>query len=320
MYITIEYINHKGVNGGLGDRIFGFISALMISKFINRKVLIKWDFPNVSHILDFGEHDYYKNNVTGNTLYLNNICDQEKYKNILSNNDLIQDWQQYQNIMMNCNNNMGQYIYLNKKYVNDIKQYHDDIIKCYKELYTIYWKPKGTLKDLLYKYENQFDDAKKTKKILGLHMRCGNQNFGYFEGVCFNINSTNNILVQINDFIKTNNLDENNYCIFYTCDHPYIKACMEKSLEKYQLIYIDGDIIHIDKTDDLHNLYKVFLDQIMLSKTDIMIIPDSNLSRIARILNYQNKCYTYIKNNDSDIFNFTELDATRASSRHDLIV
>lgn len=286
MYITIEYLNIIGQNGGLGDRIIGFISILMLAKLLNRKPLIKWDYPNVQDILNYKEYDYYLTPGASIASQWRGSYIGGEHTGFFKNTNLIEYFKPFNNIIFNCNTNLGQYIYLNKNHHPTPKEYLDDLVYFYENLYKIYWIPINNLKLQYDLYKPLFGIEKKT---IGIHLRCGNLNFGYNETGTFNIDQTPKLLEAVNKILENFSFD--GWKVFLACDHDNIKTSFFEKFNKYEIIYVKGDIIHLDKTSSGTELTKVFLDNMLLASTDLMIITYSNLSRTARIMNNKKECY-----------------------------
>jgi len=292
MYLTIDYINKQDLSGGLGDRIFGLISCLMIAKYLNRKLLIKWDYPDVSHILDYD--NFYDYKITGTTTKIDVGTRPEYSRNIFIDPNIVENTKSYQNILVKTNFNSGQYIYLNPTLGLDKSLYDKDLKEFYTDLYVKYLRPKGLLKNGLNFYQSIFDDTRTrhNKKIIGIHLRCGSKLFGG-ETYLYSESDADLLIPNILKFMLDKNFNSDEYSIFLLTDHEYLKNRFYHYFVEYEIIYVEGNIIHIDKTNTTNGLDKIFLDQIMLSRTDLMIMPDSNLSRIARVINYKNPCYIY---------------------------
>src|SRR5207253_8826250 len=104
-YLVIYYANHKQANGGWGDRVFGLFSAHVIAKVTDRKLLIKWDYPDVKPLLDYSAFDFYRHRLLNNksTFNYDVINGQECLKDYLSTIDLKKEWDQYEVVYVHLN-------------------------------------------------------------------------------------------------------------------------------------------------------------------------------------------------------------------------
>jgi hypothetical protein len=294
-FLTVEYFNRQDVSGGLGDRIFGLISGLMIAKHLNRKLIIKHDYPNIKAFIDYDDFNNYQ--ITGKTITIRAHYDDHSAPRIFPDPNFPENMKEYQNIIFNSNFNAGQYIYLNPTLVPDKSIYDKELKEFYDDLYVKYLRPKGLLKNKINFYETLFNDVRNRehKKIMGVHLRCCSALFGG-ENIIYPETDIDLLLPNILKFIKEKNFNPNEYTIYLLTDHEHLTNRFYhhfKEQEGYEIIYDKGNIIHLDKTNTTNGLDKTFLDQIMLSKTDLMIIPDSNFSRISRMINHKNQCYIY---------------------------
>ena len=258
----------------------------MFAKLLNRKPLIKWDYPNVQDIINYKEYDYYLTPGASIASQWRGSYIGGEHTGFFKNTNLIEYFKPFNNIIFNCNTNLGQYIYLNKNHHPTPKEYVNDLIYFYENLYKIYWIPINNLK-LQYNFnENKINE----KKTIGIHLRCGNQKFGYNENKVFNEDQTPKLLGAVNQILEK--FPPIKWNIFLACDHTDIKNSFFQKFNNYEIIYVNEDIIHLDKIITNTGLVKVFLDNMLLASTELMIITYSNLSRTARIMNNKKECYT----------------------------
>ena len=56
--------------GGLGDRICGLVSAIAMANLLGRKLLIKWDHPNIQGVFNLDQYNYYTNPIPLNPVHI----------------------------------------------------------------------------------------------------------------------------------------------------------------------------------------------------------------------------------------------------------
>lgn len=93
-YVVIEY--ERGVLcGGLGDRIVGLCSAILLARSLKKHLLIKWDSPSIEGVFDLSIYNFYNVNPSiENAVVLHTIDDRFKFEKQLSEHPVHTEWNQ----------------------------------------------------------------------------------------------------------------------------------------------------------------------------------------------------------------------------------
>ena len=269
--------------GGLGDRVIGIISIKLISKSLNQPFYILWNKENIKSYIDYSKYDYQLQNIKEiDVKQYNCIDNQKKLKKYLMNSE---------NIFNNninkfyLNQEISQYLYKNKLYNN--KDYFNDILFEYRNLYEDILLPKEYILTKVNKLINNF------KNIVGIQLRCGdkfmktNTNETHYTGI------DKDIKLYLNSIQKICNKKYDNYAIFLTTDNINIYEIIVDFFSSKKVIYNFDLIQHMDRKNIDKDFSKVFVDNYILSqKTDIMFITKySNFGRIAALSSIHNNIY-----------------------------
>jgi len=168
MSTKILLLHYTNCCGGLGDRIVGLVSAIIMAKYLNRNLRIKWDYPNVKQI--FKIPLLWDKSILSEKkqIVVLNMIDQKnavKYKPQLSTWPLKKLWFHEKIIIMRCNMDVAKYIYVNPHLkTNDQKTEMSDI---YKRIFKEYLIP---LQPLCTNISN--------KRFVGVQLRTGDKYMG----------------------------------------------------------------------------------------------------------------------------------------------
>lgn len=273
--MSIIFKSTRG-NGGYGDRLVGLISTLFISKALNRDFYIHW--CDELYYLDV------KNKPSDDILekcHEINLIDERAFNMI---NDFeskkIEEIWNYEFLMINCNQNIVQLLYVNPNYsdIFKIENYEKDIKNAYDDIYTKYLIPTQKLNNYIFNIINNKNLS------LGIHIRTGDirMNVGNFNP--YNSDS------QIEDVVKSicNNIPKFDDYIFITSDYDHVYDFFCKYLDKNKIIYNNDKIIHIDmcsKNDIENGILKLLSDHIILSKCNSVIFQTyTNFGRTAALI------------------------------------
>jgi hypothetical protein len=263
--------------GGFGDRIVGLISIKTISRLLNRLFFISWTKENVKSYIDYTKYDF--NILQDDVAIYSYIDNQLGLKDYLMN---CPDVFPNKTNIFYLNQEIAQYIYKNPRF--SYRNYHQDIIREYKELYTDVLKPTDYITRVIKNLINGHNH------IVGIQLRCGDKFMSTNPNELHDTkiyDKLDAILMNIKE--KCDSVNEgdraNEYSVFITsdCSEVYDKAVNIWGQNK--IIYLDDPIQHLDRNPVNSDIKKVFVDSILLSQyTEMLFISKhSNFGRIAAL-------------------------------------
>ena len=276
--------------GGFGDRIIRLISCYLISKLLKKKFYILWNKENIKKYFDYSKYDFeltpHINNE--NIKIYNSIDRQGNLKNyLLKNTEIFPD----KINKFYLNQEISQYLYKNKLFQD--KDYHNDILACYKNLYNEIFIPTPFLLNKINSIVGN------NNNIIGIQIRCGdffmvtNKNNPIEPQFHRSKKYRENIQYYLLNIKKLCDSKLDNYYIFLTSDNSAMYDETIKIFDQSMVLY-DFDLIqHIDRTPIDNNISKVFVDNYILSqKTTILFISDySNYGRLAALSSVHDNIY-----------------------------
>ena len=334
-FLIIEF--KKKLSGGLGDRIVGLVSAIQIANITNRKLVIKWDTSDLENNFNFDNYNFKKLSFEKflTVTSINCIDNQNIMKNIIRKEDLIDYWKQYDIVVITCNCNLGQYLYQNPNFKDrlisddNFISYSKDIRTIYQDIYKKYLKSNSKIEEKINNFLIKFNNFRSNgKKVVGIQIRTGDK---YFDNNGVEIvpnNNLENIISYFRDLLEEKmKLNSNQVAIFLCYDNTIVENIFKSMFDNYNILFYSAPIIHIDKystnnknsinnRNNIENGFeKVIIDQILLSRTDYLLISNSNLARCAYLMseNTEGYCLRYNKNNDQ--YEVYELTTEYASSK-----
>ena len=273
--------------GGLGDRIVGLVSAIMIAKATQRKLLINFQEPPVTDHLwtvscPYAPHAPQLNSAVSVDLEL--IDKRFKYKHELSTLNLNEWWNHAPVVRLRCNQEIASFLYDNPHYPHLKDRFSQDVSEIYAQLFTTYLVPRPTMK-------NHWTI---NKKLVGVQIRCGDISMG-----CGHVQflSSEHLRTVIVPMLKDNISkfwSPTDYALFVTTDSEECYALLISQFKDYVVLRNDGPVDHFEKQGNPHGTDKTLRDLLILSKTDVMVISvHSNFGRIAALINPTDQIYTF---------------------------
>ena len=145
-YVIIEY-PATSWSGGLGDRIVGLVSAIILAHMLDKQLLIKWDSPSIHGVLDLNPFNYYTRRPNlQHAIQLHTIDNRFKFQSLLGSQPIHQQWRN-SNVWLKCNQELGFFLYQNphltSKHWPGNNPYEDHMLHCYQNIWTTWLKPIG---------------------------------------------------------------------------------------------------------------------------------------------------------------------------------
>lgn len=266
--------------GGLGDRIVGLISCMLMAKLLDRKFYVLWTKEPITRYVDFRQYTFTEQVLpSGVDIKLHNSIDtQEAFRSYLMESENL--YPEPIHVFYN-NQEIAQYIYKNKRFAH--RNFLEDITALYKTLYTDIMIPKTNVTSIAKRLLNNH------QYIVGLQIRFGDyvipeasQNRGDEkiyerspEEVIQKLMGIKGDLVQKGVYEQCS--------IYLVSDFSQIELLTRQVFPKEKIIYFHRKIEHMDRTGNKRNMIKIFVDSYILSqKTDLLYLDRiSNYGRIA---------------------------------------
>jgi len=273
MYITALV---RPYSGGLCDRIMGFSSLLCICHILDRELLIKWDYTDLtSGFTIHPQYDYYQKNITSCGNFEMNSYDIQKF---FLENDVTQIWEKYNNIFFWSNQNLLQY------FLKNIKYSKLPLFSKYKENYTfLLSKSTRTVLDTIFVLKERVSKTLETFPTfdVGIHIRTHDNVITDADKGKFQENYISSIYKNIQEELKKDS------SIFLASDCKFAF-----SLATFKYTCTDGVsnmIVHSGKSEtvDEDGLRRVLCDLYILSRNcrKLYIGWNTNFSRVASMYN-----------------------------------
>lgn len=266
-YVIIQYDTWCG---GLGDRIVGLVSAVILARALNRNLLIKWDYPDIRNVFDLGSFNYYSSRPSlSNAVHLDTIDNRFKYEKQLSQNNIIQEWKGRQ-VVLKCNQDIAFFLYQNP-HINHLGSYSTDLSQIYRTIFSNYLRPKqsSTLSSI-------------SRPYIGVQLRTGDAYMGV--GDHRPVHDLQKVLQQIVNKIQTQTSSKT---IYFTTDHPNAKDSLSSMLGlSYTVHSTPSSRIHLERSKtNSDQLRALIMDLLTLSQSDVLIISTySNFGRLAALM------------------------------------
>lgn len=273
-FVVIEYPQNTW-SGGLGDRVVGLMSAIMLAHFLNAKLLIKWDSPSIHGVIDLGSFNYYLSRPSlqssSNVFQLFSIDDRFKYHAILSKQPL-SFFAPYRVIHMKCNQELGMFMYQNTNWASrrHAEGYQTHMIELYQSIFKKYLRPIVT------------HTVIPESPYLAIQLRTGDAHMGVGNHrPVTQVESTVEFLSQ-HVRIKHPNVKK----IYCSSDHPSVANWLQRNLPHVSVTSNPQSRVHLDraKVNDCQ-LKALLLDMMTLMRADYLIISTySNFGRMAALM------------------------------------
>lgn len=224
--MTCLIIEYNKLCGGWADRILGLVSGIILAKYLNKKFFIKWDFPNINPW--FNIQTPWLGKLPPH-IVIDTINNPFKYFHVLSNTKNI--WQD-ENIILKCNQNLAEFIYLNPYYKTG--NYIREVKDCYRQVFTHYLIPKFEIQSP--KRIVQYD--------LGIQIRTGDLNMQV--GRYKPLKSLIKLLENIKEFFH-----------LYSSQYPLIRVyiCADYHILELFREYISSEFPCIQFEQNLNSVY-----------------------------------------------------------------
>ena len=288
---------NKGNLGGLGDRINGLISVIMISKLFNKDVLIRWETENIDSLFEYKKFSINHENQRKIKYFLLSKHGLEMKKGKIFENlgklHKLESANQYFNYQFNLirsNQNVSKILYGNKKFNFCNYNFKDNFQNVINNFYNDILIPKKLLLD----YVNDLIHDK--KNIIGIQLRLGDKYLNKKIDDIILLKEFNKNLKLIK--LKLEKIYDSNYHIFITSDNKQIYDEVCYVFPKDKVIYDHTEIIHLDDKridGEIENeLLKLFSDHYILSQKTCMLFGyiNSNFCRISMLFSLHDELYS----------------------------
>ncbi len=272
-------------NGGFGDRLVGLISTMIMSKHLSREFKIYWESPSIEEYFDYEKYKYKPDRSSKREEY---IVDEklENYKTMFSTKNINEIWPE-DHVIIQTNQNIHQYLYINPNYKNTAINYLEDTVNAYRNLFNILKIKEYILNDI-----RSLTEKISGKRTIGVQLRLGD---------CYMVgNSTKfageekfNSIMNLIDSISVDSQ------LFITSDCELFIKLYNK---RRNFLYNNKKVIHFDMTKENIpiGIIKLIQDIILLSKCDIVYVsPHTNFGYICSLMNNKSPSMVIYPNNPS---------------------
>lgn len=293
----MSYIVYKCKAGypklGLGDRIVGIVTAIVIANKMQRKFAIMWNHPLVGGILEVPpEYDYHqirpKIKIGANIVALNHIDVVNRTIGRFAPSNLRTIFKDGVNVEFICNINLCQDLFSSKE------EYIREMVSVYQELYIKYLVPHPLLQAKLDKFLGNFKGEGEEKVIsIGIQLRFGDKHLGFSRYVGIRFQDTDKLMKNLKDTVDNIASERENkgkkIKLYVTSDYPGLRSHINRWFpsNEFDCLYQPEHTSHLAKmNNDSKAIEKIIFDNIVLTTMDYLIISNhSNFGRIAAIMN-----------------------------------
>jgi len=273
--------------GGLGDRIVGLVSAILLAKLSRRKLVIRWESPNMDAIWENQFRGGAPPRKSPNDIRWDFIDQRFKYRRELEKTPLDVLWLRHRNVYLRGNQEIASFAYSGHNGGdNDPEAFLRDITSTYADLFTKYL----TVKNLVIPPRGVREEPPLT---LGIQIRTGDTHMkaGHVEYISAEALKTN-ILPEIVKFIVGWQGPKKIDTIFMTSDFPQCAALLQDQLAAIPDAPIiishiaDKLVTHVDRPGaSVAGLQKTILDLQQLAACRVQIFSwVSNFGRVAALM------------------------------------
>jgi hypothetical protein len=266
-YVVIEY--ERGVLcGGLGDRIVGLCSAILLARSLKKHLLIKWDSPSIEGVFDLSIYNFYNVNPSiENAVVLHTIDDRFKFEKQLSEHPVHAEWNQ-KNVWLRSNQELAYFLYQNPHLLKG-HNYNEDMIRTYRSIFSVYLKPVNMFVKNI------------SEPYIGIQVRTGDayMNVGSHKP----IENIPLVVENVSRYIKNCTLRLKT--IYVTSDHPDVTQLFKNELPSYNIVDMPDSKSHLERSNiDTYKFKSIVSDLLTLSRANFLIISSkSNYGRIAAL-------------------------------------
>jgi hypothetical protein len=262
------------LSGGFGDRIIGIASCLSLCEKLNCELSIKWHDCDITDYFDLSHYDFFKHTFSKNIKRIVNHQVNELKDLFLNKKN--EDFQ-CDTLLFNTNQNI--WIFLNT--YTSIEEYEQYTHYLFKTIFNKYLVPKEVLTEQIKMYQSN----------IGIQLRFGDV-FMHQEHRQLNYPQEDHFplgkdIEKIRNMITAIILSHSTEKIFITSDINIYKVL---NISNYpNIIYIDKQPVHLERSQNKSNMDKTFIDFFILSKCNLLYITyESNFGRIPAILKKDN--------------------------------
>lgn len=268
--------------GGLGDRIVGLVSAIVLARYLKRSLKIWWESPDVRSVLVIPKHLQIQKLPSSKTKMFNCIDARTKFEKEFLDPHLLARLADH-HIVLACNQNIAEYIYRNEGITTG--PYEKEMREVYQSIFTNYLIPSvpTTLEPGAY---------------LGVQVRTGDASMIETSRHVIVTNLAELLKSVVQKIVETPSLRTYD-TIYFTSDHPTAHELFQKLCQQMK----HGARIkttrrcakHFEKSDG--TLSPVMEDMNNLIHANALIISTySNYGRIAALANTTNCIYGFGRN------------------------
>jgi hypothetical protein len=280
-YLILEYPHvSKMWCGGLGDRIVGLVSAILLARVSGRELQIKWDYPDMSRIWKIGipfQPQILESKPS--ILVWNTIDRRHHFGQILSEKSLDEIWRE-DVVFLQCNQELASFVYENPCYPELKGLFEMHVTAAYQNVFAFYFVlQKGAY-------------WKSGKTRVGVQLRTGDTSMNCGDHHIFSREVVvDKVLPLIRNFYQEHKFAVKTHEIFFTSDMNCIQQVRE-AWTPFPIVYQEGPITHLERQGDPEGLGKIVQDLAVLSQADVLIISwHSNLGRVAALMNPSTEVY-----------------------------
>lgn len=267
-FLVIEFSTEFG-SGGLGDRLVGLTSAILLAKSSKRELIIKWNDPPMDHVWTIKTP--YNQAIHGSRS-TSQILDchgtRTTPREYLSTRSLDVMWTA-STVWMWCNQEIGSFLYENPYYPHLRGKFYDDLYQAYRSIFTDYIQLKVN------------PTIQSSKRIVALQLRCGDVYMGCGDFVGFELTKLKSHILPLCYQLVQQRFPPDQYALFFTSDIDCTDM-MRQIFGDYELLYHDGIITHFDRQGNHDGVVKTVMDLQVMCNVDVLIFSwHSNFGRVA---------------------------------------
>jgi hypothetical protein len=310
-YVVANYTQKQSSNGGLGDRIVGLVSAILLAEKTGRELKVCWQFPDISEVVNIPKKyllsEKWKNRIKekkpdADIRRIDTVDQQSKYKDILIRDKLHLVWPESVWVC-HANQNFIQYLYKNPHYARVCGDYKSDLLRAYRSIFDEY---------LLYS-NNHIPNS--STKLIGIQIRMGDHYMGVgTHRPVTDLSQAELYLRNIRKSVSTMNIDPHTADVFVTSDNKEVHPIARDVFSEFNVVGDTLGITHIDRQPETQKLEHLFRDFTMLCKADHLFF--SLWSNFGRVSALMNKHQAYAFNLEGEI---SPVDWRTLSSKHEIL-
>lgn len=254
-YVIIEFGAVQ--SGGLGDRLVGLVSAILVAKHSGKKLLIKWVSPNISGVFRIPPQYQYQQQPIPTSLTLDNIDSRYKYRGLLADKNALKP----HNILLRCNQEIASFVGATR----------DEILSTYTTLFRDYLIPINQPRPPL------------DGKYVAVQLRTGDTYLGVGNRQ-FVANLTQTVDMLLKYVAQT---FPNEKYIYFSTDHPTAKTAFRAGLARIQKEMLEtpsSQNIHFERSQAAPLSYLLNDLQCLIAAKALIISSYSNYGRLASLI------------------------------------